>query len=87
MDGFLKMDIFFVVTTLVVVVLGVLLILIFIRVLRVLKKIEEVADMVSEEGKLIKEDIAEARTELREKGFRLRTIANLFMRMGKKAKK
>lgn len=86
MDEFMKMDIFFVVTTIAVVVLTVLLAFVLIRTLRILKKIEEVSDMVSEEGKLIREDIDEARAEFREEGFKLRTIANLFGRMGKRTK-
>jgi hypothetical protein len=70
MDEFLKMDIFFVVTTVAVAIMTILLALVLIRVLRILKNIEDISLMVEEEGQKLREDIAEVRTRVKEEGLR-----------------
>lgn len=70
MNDFLKMDIFFVVTTLAVIVATVLLVAVLIRVLRILKNVEDISVMVEEEGQNLRNDIAEVRTRVKEEGLR-----------------
>lgn len=74
MDDFLKMDIFFVVTTVSVAILTVLLAVVLIRVLRILKNIEDISVMVEEEGQKLREDIAQVRTRVREEGLRVKHL-------------
>lgn len=90
MNEFLKMDIFFMVTTAAVVVVTVLLVFILIRVLRILKNIEDISELVEEEGQKIREDIARVRESVREEGVRAKHFLS-FLGMGggkkKRAKK
>ena len=65
MDPFLKMDIFFFVTTLVVIALGVILLLIGLRLWRILGHVERIMEIAEEETQLIKEDIADFRSDIR----------------------
>ena len=67
MDDFLKMDIFFGVTTVAVVVISVLLVLVLIRLLRILKTVDEVTEIVQEETEGIRDDIREGRAQVRER--------------------
>ena len=69
MDPFLKMDIFFFVTTLVVIALGVILLLIGLRLWRILGHVERIMEIAEEETELIKEDIADLRSDIRRRGF------------------
>lgn len=71
MDDFLKMDIFFVVTTVAIVVISILLAFVLIRVLRILKNIEDISVMVEAEGEKIREDIAQVREKVKEEGLRV----------------
>ncbi len=84
MDAFLKMDVFFVVTTVAVVVTAALLAVVLIRVLRILKKLEAIADMVSVEGEQIREDIQSVRTQVREGGLRIGQLFGFLTGMKKK---
>ena len=69
MDPFLKMDIFFVVAALVVIALGVILLLIGLRLWRILGHVEKIMEIAEEETELIKEDIADLRSDIRRRGF------------------
>jgi hypothetical protein len=71
MDAFLKMDIFFVVTTVSVALTTILLAIVLIRVLRILKNIEDISVMVEEEGEKFREDIAQVRAKVKEEGLRV----------------
>ncbi|HEY0979503.1 MAG TPA: hypothetical protein VGE23_01540 [Candidatus Paceibacterota bacterium] len=65
MTDFLKMDIFFGVTTVAVIVLSVLLALVLIRLLRILKTVDEVSEIVQEETQEIRDDIREVRAQVK----------------------
>lgn len=71
MNDFLKMDIFFVVTTLAVVVTTILLVAVLIRVLRILKNVEDISVIVEEEGQKLRDDIAQVRSRVKEEGLRV----------------
>lgn len=86
MEDFLKMDIFFGVTTVAVVVLTTLLALVLIRVFALLKKIENLTDLVTEEGEDILEDIREVRERVKQTILGLGQVFGL-MRGVKKAKR
>jgi hypothetical protein len=79
MSEFAKMDIFFVVSTLAVVVVSILLAIALFRVLRILRNVEHVSKIVSDEGELVRSDIAEMRTAIKREGFKLTHLA-AFMR-------
>ncbi len=70
MDSFLKMDIFFGVTTVAVVVVSILLVLVLIRLLRILKTVDEVSEIVQGEAEEIRDDIRAVRTKVKEETLR-----------------
>lgn len=64
MDEFLKMDIFFFVATLGVVLISVLFGIVLWRVARVLKNVEHVSKQVSLESDIVREDLATMRSDI-----------------------
>ncbi|MFA7309801.1 MAG: hypothetical protein WC050_02745 [Candidatus Paceibacterota bacterium] len=74
MNDFLKMDVFFVVSTLVVVVVGIFLTIVLIRVFRILGYVEELSKTVSDEAKDVRADVVELRAHIRREGFKLRHV-------------
>lgn len=91
MNEFLKMDIFFVIASAGVIVLGVLLALVLFRVLRILRHVEHISEMVDDESKLVRADIADLRASVKHEGFKVqslfkfirRRIGSLFRMRGK----
>ncbi len=71
MSDFLKMDIFFAVTTVAVIVVSFVLTLVLIRVRGVLRQIDDVTALVREEGEQLREDIANVREQVQEGGLRI----------------
>jgi len=86
MDEFLKMDIFFFVTTLVVVAVGILICLILWQIYRILAHVERFAEMAEKEGELIRQDIAQMRSDLRNHGFGWGMVWRLFGAMFRKSR-
>jgi hypothetical protein len=70
MDDFLKMDIFFVVATIAVVVVGALVAYALVRLLRILRNVEKLSETVSTEAQFIRTDIDDMRTNIRAEGFK-----------------
>ncbi|MDP2650332.1 MAG: hypothetical protein Q8P16_02085 [bacterium] len=79
MEEFLKMDVFFFITTTAVVVVGVLLALVLFRVYRILRKIEHISQNVSEESDALRKDVGVLRERVREEGIKW-THVNEFAR-------
>ena len=75
MSEFAKMDIFFVVTTVAVIVVAVLLSIALYRILRILRNVEHVSQIVSDEGDRVRGDIDEMRTAIKREGFKLSYFA------------
>jgi hypothetical protein len=76
MDDFLKMDVFFVVSTVAVLVVTALLAFVLVRVLRILGRVEQISEVVSEEAQLVRKDVADLRENVRTEGFKLKHLAN-----------
>jgi hypothetical protein len=74
MDDFLKMDVFFIVATLAVVVLTVLIGFVLLRVYRILGYIERISEEVKEESAEVRADIAQLRTTFKKEGIQLALI-------------
>lgn len=81
MNEFLKMDIFFFVTTIVVVVLGAVSAYVLWRIGRVLKHIEHIAEQASLESDIIRADLAELRRDVREGKGRVKSFFNFFKKI------
>lgn len=66
LEPLLKMDVFFVVTTAVVAMLGILLGLVLFYALRIVRDVSEIAGAVKKEAKEFARDLGEIRTEVKE---------------------
>ncbi len=75
MDDFLKMDIFFAVSTLAVVVVAGLIAYALVRILRILRNVEKLSETVTEEAQLIRSDIGDMRSHVRAEGFKWAHLA------------
>ncbi len=81
MNDFLKMDIFFVVTTFVVSFCGILGIVALYFVIRILNNIKKLSEIAIEEANEIRDDIAGVRSKIKEEGIRIKTILEFFSNM------
>jgi hypothetical protein len=78
MAEFIKMDVFFVVTTIAVVLVGTLLGVALFYVIRILRNVEHVSERVAEESDYIKSDLEELRTNVRKEGAKFKHFADFF---------
>jgi hypothetical protein len=82
MDDFLKMDIFFAVTTAAVAILTAVFAFVLLRAWRVLGSIERISSEIEAETKLVRADVAELRTRVRQEayhGIALARVAREFL--------
>ena len=75
MEDFFKMDVFFVVSTIAVLVVTTLVAFILISILRILRHVEDISETVSEEMLLVRADVADLRSSVRTEGFKVRHIS------------
>ncbi|MFA6519440.1 MAG: hypothetical protein WCT41_01295 [Candidatus Paceibacterota bacterium] len=87
MDEFLKMDIFFFVATVAVVVLAFFTAYVLWRLQRVLKNIEHISEQVALESDIVRQDIAEMRSDIRHGKSRLKSLFGFLGKLGKRATK
>ena len=87
MDEFLKMDLFFVVTTVAVVVLALFTAFVLWRLERVLRNIEYISKQVAMESDIVRQDIAEMRSDIRSGRSRVKSLFGLLGRFQKRAAK
>lgn len=78
MGEFAKMDIFFFITTIVVILIGIVLMIILIRIWRILGHVEEISKDVSEESALVRDDIAQLRGKIHTEGFKIMYLKTFF---------
>lgn len=87
MNEFLKMDIFFFVTTLAVVILTTLTIFAFYKLNTVLKDIAHVVKQVSAETDSVREDLADFRRDIRQGTGRVKAFLKFFSPKQKRLQK
>ncbi len=78
MDDFLKMDIFFAVTTAVVLLFGVFSCVVLFYIIKILRNATHVMDNVSEESDILREDIAVLRENIHEEGLKVKHIVEFW---------
>jgi hypothetical protein len=78
MEDFLKMDIFFVVTTAVVLCGGTLFIVALVYFIKILRSVDNIAQNVSAESDSVRGDLEILRTKIREEGMKVKHIADFF---------
>ena len=87
MDEFLKMDIFFFVTTVAVVVLAFFAAFVLWRLERVLKNIEHISEQVALESDNVRQDLAEMRDDIRRGKGRLKSLFGFLEKSTKRTSK
>ncbi|MDB5244588.1 MAG: hypothetical protein JWN18_458 [Parcubacteria group bacterium] len=87
MTDFLKMDVFFVVTTIAVVVVAALMSYLLWRVSRILEHIEHISEQVALEADAIRDDLALVRADIRRGKGKLQSFVELFGKIYKRPKK
>jgi membrane protein implicated in regulation of membrane protease activity len=87
MNEFVKMDVFFFITTVAVVLFTAFGVVIFLRFSRILKNIEHISQQVSLESDNIRGDLAEVRSDIRRGKGKLKSLLGFFGKLSKRASK
>ena len=80
MEGLLKSDIFFFITTLAVVALTILLAVLAVYVIKVVRNVKDISELIKSEGKLLASDMNDLRSHIRSEGLKLRKLKEFFVR-------
>lgn len=86
MEDLLKQDIFFVVTTISVIVLTGLLVILLIYVIKITKKVDYIATKAKQEADLLSGELSTLRSNIRSSGFKLSFLFNFLRNITKKRK-
>ncbi len=78
MNEFLKMDIFFAMTTAVVVLIGIFSLVALFYIIKILRSVDHVADNVSKESDSLREDITILRHKVRDEGMKMQHLLDFF---------
>jgi hypothetical protein len=91
MNTLIHADIFFFVTTIIVVIVGIAFTIALVYLIKVLSDVKEITKQVKEETILFREDIGELRGDIKKEGFRIERfmmfVKNLFKRTKARSKK
>jgi hypothetical protein len=87
MDDFLKMDVFFAVTTVAVLVLSILGGIVFLRVLRILKTLERILEIAEKETERVRDDLEGLRAKAKRDGLKLRHVVSFLGGLTKSKKR
>ena len=80
MDPFFKMDIFFVVSTVMTIVVGGLFVIVLWKVLELLRVLKKLAEKAEKEASALTTDIAEVRTAFKREGLRLAGLFEIIIK-------
>jgi len=78
MEAVAKSEIFFLITSISVVVLTILLVWALVYVLRVLRDVKDISNTVKSETQAFSEDLRDLRTNIRSQGFAFRHVKKFF---------
>ena len=85
MEDFLKMDIFFVVTTAVVFGVGTFFMVGLYYVVRILRSVDHISENISHESDSVRQDVALLREKISTEGVRFRHFLEFFEKVFKKS--
>jgi hypothetical protein len=80
MNTLIHADIFFFVTTIVVVIVGLLLAIALIYFIKILYSVKRVAEEIRDETILFRQDVHELRDSIKREGFKLKNMFSFFTR-------
>ena len=84
MNEFLKMDVFFVVTTIAVIAVSALTIFVLWKIARILRNVEHVSEQISLEADAVREDLADVRAEVKRGKGRIASLLGFFKKATKR---
>lgn len=84
MEDFLKMDVFFIVATIAVLIVAVLTSIALVYLIRILRTVSHISEEVQGEAVALREDIDGLRQKARSEGLRLKHIFDIFGKAGKR---
>lgn len=84
MTEFIKADVFFFVTTIAIVLLAVLFAVFMFYLIGIMRNVRDLSALAKDEGKNIKEDIAELRANIKREGLRFKHFADFMKKPHKK---
>ncbi|MDB5237557.1 MAG: hypothetical protein JWL88_659 [Parcubacteria group bacterium] len=87
MEPFFQMQIFFVVTTTIVVVLGVLACVALVYLILLFRTLDRIASQVHEEAEEIRSDLGDMRRKAKREGLRLSHLITFFGKTAKRVSK
>lgn len=86
MQDFLKQDIFFFITTVVVLLLGIFLSILLVYIIRIAKNVDYITKKVRSETDIITAELGELRKNIRAEGVKIRHFTKFFSVFGKRKK-
>lgn len=87
MSDFLKMDIFFVVSTVAIVLVATLALVALFYVIRILRTADKIGAEIADEASLIRADIRDARAGVRAEGFKWKHVSTFGRKLFTRHKK
>lgn len=94
MNSLIHADIFFLITSVAVVILGIIIAIGLVYLVRILRNVRDISEDVKHisgnakvESDHLAEDVADLRANVRHRGFRIASFTNLFSRLFKKRKR
>lgn len=87
MVEFIKADVFFFVTTVAVIVFAALLAVLMFYLIGIMRNVRDISALAKDEGKNIKEDIAELRANIKREGLRIKHFTDFMKKPHKRVRK
>ncbi len=84
MNEFAKMDAFFFITTIAMVILTLLLAVLIIYIIKISKDVKYISGKAKNEADMISQDLSQLRENIKNKGAHLKYFASFFSNLGKK---
>lgn len=84
METLAKADIFFFITTIVVIVISITFAVALVYVIRILRRVDEMSERVKKESDAVLEDVASFRQNLKEEGLNFSRVVSFFTKKNKK---
>jgi uncharacterized protein YoxC len=87
MNEFLKMDVFFAITSVVTIILAVLIIILLVYLIKFVKNIKYISDKARTETDNLSQDIQTLRENIHREGFKVKHVLSFFGSIIKRRKK
>ena len=87
MNEFMKMDIFFFISSIAAVILAILLVILLVYAIGFMRDLKYISSKAKIEAEHLSEDLNNFRQSIKQQGFKLKNLANFFINIYKRKKK